>query len=40
MKGNLIVRDEKKYRTIIDEIIKRDLNFNSSNVNMIYDKIL
>ena len=42
MEGNLITRDRKihKKKKTIRETIKRYLNFNGLNVNIIYDKIL
>ena len=39
-KGSPITRDREKSRKIIGETIKRDLDFNDLNVNIVYDKIL
>ena len=40
MKGSSIARGKGRPRKIVGETIKRDLNFNSLNVNMIYDRSL
>ena len=40
MEGSLIARDRGRTRKTTCETIKRDLDFNSLNVNMIYDKTL
>ena len=40
MESSLIVRGRGRPRKTIGETIKRDLNFNDLNVNMIYDRTL
>ena len=40
MDGSLIARGIRRSKKIICETIKRDLDFNSLNINMIYDGIL
>ena len=40
MERSSIVRDRGRLRKIICETIKRNLDVNSSNVNIIYDRIL
>ena len=39
MEGSPIARGKEKPRKIIDEIIKRDLDINGLNINMIYKRI-
>ena len=40
MEGSLIVRGRERSRKTIGETIKRYLDVNGLNVNMIYDRIL
>ena len=40
MEGSLIARGRGRPRKTIGETIKRDLNVNDLNVNMIYDRTL
>ena len=40
MEDNLVVKVRERLRKIINKTIKKDLDINSVNVNMIYDKIL
>ena len=40
MEDSLIVNGRRRPTKTIVETIKRDLNFNGSNVNMIYDRRL
>ena len=39
MEGSPIARGKEKPRKIIYETIKRDLDINGLNINMIYDRI-
>ena len=40
MKGSPIIRARRRPRKTIGETIKRDLNVNGLNINMIYDRAL
>ena len=40
MEGNPITRDGRRSRKTIDKTVKRVLNINCLNINMIYDKAL
>ena len=40
LKDNSITKGEGRLKKIIDKTIKRDINSNDLNIDMIYDKIL
>ena len=40
MKGSSIIKDRERCRKTIGKIIKRDLNFDGLNIDMIYNRSL